>query len=330
MTSFWLMGEDDEPRKSFDVGESILIAGRGLRPTRLYECSLEPFRAPAGPRGNAPLGRLVTDRHGTLHPFLLLPYFGLLDVDSDGRVEYRTLDEAERAVGGQTLAVRVTAKGNTRPTATLSFGVAQQGKRPRAIVSDASGRLVTGFVRGEADVSVAFRNVPPGCIKAILVPRQFRWRVGDPIDPVSGSTGEPIIATGRVPEDGRLVLRLWRRDEVRAGSYQIIARAFVPGWFEADADYLLPSDIVPHGRMSSLVVRWPPDGRIFQNGVVLTPEITGHPLTHAPYFQFVNNFPQGTDVWAAIDPDALPSGLVSQRAAIYVIAHKTAAQWQSD
>src|SRR4029077_17463188 len=48
-----------------------------------------------------------------------------------------------------------------------------------------------------------------------------------------------------------------------------------------------------------------------------------------PYFSFVNNFPKGTDVWAALDPDALPPGLISQRAAIYVIAHKTAAQWSA-
>ena len=62
---------------------------------------------------------------------------------------------------------------------------------------------------------------------------------------------------------------------------------------------------------------------------MLTPEIAGRPQAHRPYFQFVNNFPKGTDVYAALDPDSLPQGLLSQRAAIYVIRHKTSSQWSA-
>jgi dienelactone hydrolase len=117
---------------------------------------------------------------------------------------------------------------------------------------------------------------------------------------------------------------------LRPGSYQFIARAFQPGWYEADEERLLPADVVSDRRFASLVIRLPFHKRFgYGNGIALTPEIAGRPLAHRPYFRFANNFPKGTDVYAALDPDALPPGLVSQRAAIYVIHHKTATQWSA-
>jgi hypothetical protein len=56
--------------------------------------------------------------------------------------------------------------------------------------------------------------------------------------------------------------------------------------------------------------------------VPLTPEIAGRPLPLRPFFHFVNNFPRGTDVYAALDPGALPPGLTASKVALYVIEHK--------
>jgi hypothetical protein len=115
---------------------------------------------------------------------------------------------------------------------------------------------------------------------------------------------------------------------VQAGSYQFIARPFRPGWFEADEPGLLRGDVVSDRRFASLVVRLPFRERFgYENGVVLTPQIAGRPLAHRPYFHFLDNFPKGTDVYAALDPDALPPGLVGKRAAISVIRHKSTADW---
>jgi Cutinase len=326
VAELWLTDERGVARDTFEAGDTILVAGRGLKPATCYEFILRaPSVRPRSP--DRPLGTIVTDRHGTFHAAPLLPYFGLIGT-SDGAQRLLTIDHAEKLVGGRRFAVRVTAQGNKRPTASATFTMARKGRLPRATVVDTHGRLATGFVAGESDLIVALRHLKPGCVRAFLVPRQFRWAPGDPIDPVRSRSGAPVVATARVPADGALVLTLWPRREMHPGNYQVIVRTFVPGWFEADADYLLPTDLLPSSRMSAVVIRRPPDlGGIFENGVVLTPEITGRPLAHAPYFQFVNNFPKGTDVWAAIDPNALPPGLVSQRAAIYVIAHKTAAQW---
>lgn len=326
MAELWLTDERGVARDTFEAGDTILVTGRGLKPATCYEFILRASSVrPRSP--DRPLGTIVTDRHGTFHAAPLLPYFGLIGT-SDGAQRLLTIDHAEKLVGGRRFAVRVTAQGNKRPTASATFSIARKSRLPRAMVVDNHGRLATGFVSGKSDLMVALRHLKPGCVRAFLVLRQFRWAPGDPIDPVRSRSGAPVVATARVPADGALVLTLWSRREMHPGNYQVIVRTFVPGWFEADADYLLPTDLLPSSRMSAVVIRHPPDpGGIFENGVVLTPEITGRPLAHAPYFQFVNNFPKSTDVWAAIDPNALPPGLVSQRAAIYVIAHKTAAQW---
>jgi hypothetical protein len=193
---------------------------------------------------------------------------------------------------------------------------------------DKEGRLQTGIEQAKGTISVALHDLPAGCVRIYLVQRQFGWRVGDPIEPITLMNGEVGVRT--LSHDGQpeRVVELARSSDIPAGSYQFIARAFPPGWYEANEDRLLVDDIVSDRRFASLVVRLPFNKRFgYQNGVVITPEIAGRPLAHRPYFRFLNNFPKGTDVYAALDPDALPNGLVSQRAAIYVIEHKTAAQW---
>ena len=175
------------------------------------------------------------------------------------------------------------------------------------------------------------RNFPAGCTRVFVVRRQFGWRVGDPIEPRRTRDGTLLIVT--LHTDGTAVryVRIARASDFGPGGYQFIARAFRAGWHEADEMTLLCGDVVSDRLFSSLVVRYPFNQRFGQyNGLVLTPRIAGRPLAHQPYFHFVDNFPKGTDVYAALDPDALPAGLVSKRAAIYVIRHKTAAQWAND
>jgi dienelactone hydrolase len=204
---------------------------------------------------------------------------------------------------------------------TAPFRIAAQDREPRLYSSDSAGRLVTGVEMGKAAIGVTLRNFPAGCVRIFAVRRQFGWRTGDPIEPAVTLSGAPVVVTQRVDGSGAVYVLLARAGELRAGSYQFIARTYQPGWHEADEMTLLAGDAVSDRRFASLVVR-----RLY-NGLVLTPQVSGKPLPHRPYFDFVDNFPKGTDVYAALDPDALPPGLVGKKAAIYVIAHKTAAQW---
>ena len=314
-------------RHSFDVGETILVAASGAAPATLHEFHLERIDPGQRPGMLVPLATLTTDRHGDLAPTVLLPFFGLLRTDAREAAPLRTFDEARKALGLASFVVHARAKGREPREAQIRFALDPRSARPHIACCDERGRLLTAVTRGEQEIYASLRNFRPGCVKLFLVARQFRWNAGDPIDPPPGYR-EPPTAIARVPAEGNALVRILAREQAEAGRYQVIARSFVPGWFEADADYLLPTDIVANPRTTSLVVRPPRElGGVTDNDVLLTPQIAGRPLAHAPYFRFANNFPRGTDVWAAIDPDAVPPGLLSQRATIYVIRHKSPAAW---
>jgi dienelactone hydrolase len=328
--SIWLTDDAGAARAEFDVGESIYVAGNGLRPAATYMLSLLSD-ADREPRRES-LAHLTTDRHGELPETCLLPFLGLISGPAREKTHMaRSHDEAERVIGGRRFQIDATPAGDEKTRGaglTAHFAVAERGKRPQVVPSDLHGLLLTGVLRGKEDVAVTFRNFPAGCVRIYLVHRQFHWQPGDRLATVKGRDGRPIAMTLVADDEGRGTARLWRREQLRRGSYQIVARAFRPGWYQADEDRLLATDVLSSRRITSFVVRATlAEIGMYENGVFLTPELAGRPLPHAPYFTFVNNFPKGTDVWAALDPGALPAGLNTQRAAIYVIRHKTAAEW---
>src|SRR5581483_30342 len=156
------------------------------------------------------------------------------------------------------------------------------------------------------EVGVTLHHFPAGCVRVCLVQRQFGWRIGDEIEPVRAHDGEPVVATVDVSGEEAVYVPLVASSMVQPGSYQYIARPFRSGWFEADEPRLLRGDMVSDRRFASLVVRLSFRERFgYDNGVALTPQIAGRPLAHRPYFHFLDNFPKGTDVYAALDPDAL-------------------------
>ncbi len=49
-----------------------------------------------------------------------------------------------------------------------------------------------------------------------------------------------------------------------------------------------------------------------------------------PYVEFTDTFQVGADVWGTLDPNALDPAHTSKAAAIYIVPHKSAAQWTAD
>jgi len=321
--SIWLGNELGEATESFQIGSTVFIAGRGLHPATLYDFHLLD---PQAEGKKVLLASYTTDRHGVLPSTALIPYVGLAH-GGDGNS--RTYAEACKALHGRTLQIHVESRHkDDRDFKELKCAVSSRNRESWIVSCDGKGRLQTGIEQAREPLFVALHNFPKGCVRVYLVPRQFGWRVGDPIEPAYAPSGEAHSWTFHHDGSEERLVELENTRNLQPGSYQFIARAFLPGWYEADEEHLLATDIVSDRRFASLVVRLPFHKRFgFGNGIVLTPEIAGRPLAHRPYFRFVNNFPKGTDVYAALDPDALPAGLVSQRAAIYVIQHKTSAQW---
>lgn len=312
----WLVDEQARPRTRFTIGETVFVAGRGLRPGAIIDFVQEV----AGSGHAQVLARYAADRHGTLPISVLAPYAGL--VEDWGRETATPIEHRERRI-----TLRAQTGMERAERFVLDFELTAASKRPRLFACDAAGRWQTGIELGQGEIAVALQGFPEGCVRIVTVPRRFRWRTGDPI--VAAMTRKRALMV-TIAHDGApyRVVPLAMSSELRPGAYQFIARAFRPGWFEADANHLLETDVVSDRRFASLVLRSPFSRRFgYDNGVALTPQIAGRPLVHQPYFQFIDNFPRGTDVYAALDPDALPTGLVGRRAAIYVIRHKTAAEW---
>jgi hypothetical protein len=284
----------------------VFAVGHGLPPYASCDFSLEDGSV------TTLLARYVADRHGALPASLLVAYIGL-----DGSSDVTAGREAQ-----------VSARTKEGHEEVLRLVVEEDRTTPRLFSSDREGRLQTGVEQHKGEIGVTLHHLPAGCVRVCLVRRQFGWRVGDQVEPVRAHDGEPVVATVDVSGEESVYVPLVESSMVQPGSYQFIARPFRPGWFDADEPSLLRGDVVSDRRFASLVVRNSFRERFgYDNGVVLTPQIAGRPLAHRPYFHFLDNFPKGTDVYAALDPDALPSGLVGQRAAISVIRHKSPADW---
>jgi hypothetical protein len=317
-----LLDEDGVTREEFDVGETIYIAAQGLKPATVYQLVMDGDQ-----KEGLSLASLTADRHGSIPLTALLPYFGLLDPKYVAKGGFPKHEEAVERYGGRGFSVSLHSRDGKLVAAT-KFRVSKLGRRPQVYPCDKEGRLRTGVMVGKEDVAVVLRNFPKGCVRVYMVPRQFDWQPGDPIEPVRDANGAPLMIRARVEDSTQVVVPLWSRDRVRTGSYQFVARVYRPGWYDADEMVLHTDDVVSSRRMTSLVVR--KDMFLVKAvwmGCVLAPEVAGRPLVSTPYFEFVNNFPVGTDVYAALDPEGLPPGLVGQKAAIYVVPHKTQAEW---
>src|SRR2546430_172739 len=208
-------------RAVFDVGETIYVDAMGLRPSATYDIELTEAESKSKPEL---LARLMSDRHGNLPPTAVLPHFGLIPHRGPHR-RFRLHDEAELDLGGRAFSLRaIPTKSESKGSSEARFAITGASRNPQVFPCDSGGRLVTGFVRGEADILVGLRNFLPGCLRIFAVTRQFGWRPGDPLEPARDASSQPVSLTVRIDREGLTTVRLLSREHVREGSYQFVAR----------------------------------------------------------------------------------------------------------
>ncbi|HEX3878528.1 MAG TPA: hypothetical protein VHW24_16175 [Bryobacteraceae bacterium] len=307
--------EDDRGaiRESFSVGETVFVSGRDLPPLSTITFCME------GDDGHEEiLARYVCDRHGELPTAVLIPYLGLFPAGGAGPLPHSA---AAAIMQGKRFSIRATARGLRGMAEYFTrFVVVDNCETPRLHSSDAAGVLVTA-VESNVPAIATLQDFAPGCVGIFIVKRQFDWRPGDAIEPVRLRSGAPAIVTHIVQSAAPHQVIVAAAGELEPGNYQFIARAYQPGQRSADDMMLQSTDIVSDRRFASLVVC-----REF-NGGLRTPQIAGRLVAERPYFDHVNSFPKGSDVFAALDPDALSPNLVGRKAAVYVIEHKTPEEW---
>ena len=265
-------------------------------------------------------------RDGVISPTALWPQVGLNGPRGDEPLD---LDGALRRWKGKD--IRVELRGPKRERVEARIAIAERIRRPLVAAADADGRLRNALDWGDSEVYLVGRNITAGdTIRVYVVPRQHGWALGDAVLPVTLVSGRAATMDVENRQRGRFHIRLAGARELAPGAYDLIVRPLRYG-YEDDGELVLwPSDIVVNRLSTGFVVRkdfmatktvpaarqLPPDCR---------------PLGRRyPLLQYADVFQVGEPVYAALDPSALNPSHTGKMVALYLVPHKTAAQWSAD
>jgi hypothetical protein len=318
-----LQGEDGAERSVFEVGEVLSLAVSGVRPVSVFSARLE------GEDGRELFtDRLLSDRRGAIEPTVIWPQMGLYELESPGRL---TVAEAHSRWAGRRLVLRLLHGEQQLARSELAFS--SELSRPLVLSTDAEGRLLNGFELGRHDAVVSLHQAPfDGVARVYLVPRQHDWRPGDPFAPVKLATGRLAFSDVVVPKvGGSVTTRLAEAKELVPGAYDFIVRRLRYGYEDDDDFVLRREDLVSGRHITGLVVRhefWA--NKPIKGGCINALDMAARRVSGAPYVHFSNVFQEGEDVFAALDPALLDPSHTGKMMALYVVPHKTAAEWSAD
>lgn len=312
-----LGGDGDTDRDDVAVGESLTLHARGVRPSTVHRVEVSDDDGPLF------VDSVMSDAEGTLGPAVVWPLLGLEDPRA---TEPMSVDEPHERWAGRTVRLRLTDGDATVAEAAVT--VARE-RRPFAVHVDADGRVLNGFEHGEHPVSLHVDGTDTwDSARVFMVPRQHAWSPGDAIAPVT--IGDGRLAVADVTGGERRVV-LAEAGEVPPGAYDFVVRRVRYGYEDDDDLVLRPDDLVAGRRVTGLVVRehFMPS-KVIAGGCANLQQIVGRLVSGAPYLEYSDVFQVGENVWGALDPSALDPAHTSKMVAIYVVPHKTAAQWTAD
>jgi hypothetical protein len=322
-----LVDAQGDRQTHFEAGDSLLLTAQGLAPGHSHMVRL------LTDSGKEVLSAsLISDRYGVISPTALWPDIGIGTPEKGGPFAYETYEEASAAMAGLTFLLEVLE--GRRVVRRAKFQIAEGLSRPRLYSVSDSGGPRRGLLLGRDELQVRGRNLPPGSLVDVyLVARQYNWHPGDPIVPVRNPDGSEVVSRIQLPAgETNFHTVLWSREQLRTGSYDMIARVVTANEYRAEERTLRATDLVSDRLITSLVIRddifhYKP---IHQGCVMAMREIAGKRVGGPPYFTFTNNFPKGTDVYAALDPAGLMPQAIGKKIRYYVVAHKSDAQWNAD
>jgi hypothetical protein len=317
-----VLGDDGEQRDQLVPGESLLVRARGLRPMATHTLTV------ADRHGELFRASLITDAEGRIPPTAVWPLVGVEDPRGSERVS--VVKARQRWRGAE---LQLTLREGEHTMAVGEVRLATEASRPLVVATDANGYALHGFDVGEHDARVTLVE-PPAWGEACvwMVPRQHEWRAGDPIRPVRLAGGR--LASAPVKLGGRVAktVRVAKADELAPGAYDFIVRQLRYGYADDDDLWLREDDLIGGRWFTGLVVRerfWA--SKMILGGCVNQQRaMVGRYLGIWPYMAFTNTFQVGENIWAALDPASLDPSLISKMVALYVVPHKTPAQWSVD
>jgi hypothetical protein len=314
---------DTTPDQStFQPGDSLEVEVEGLRPGRLYEIHARDSRG-----SKLFASRLLADASGRIGRTMVWPQMGIGGLR--GKRQYPVEQAVERCRGRR---IAITLAEGKRPLVRRIVSFDSDSTRPLIVGTDARGFLQNSLQtggEGEAILSV-FQMPFTGRVRVYLVPRQHNWREGDPFTPVTLSGGRPAWADAQIDERRRMHARIASARELAQGAYDFVVRRLRYG-YEDDEDYRIRLTDLVTKRLTGLVVRGDfMSSKAVRGGCSNTMPISGRTVIGRPYFEYADTFQVGENIYGALDPLALAPNLVGKMVALYVIQHKTAAQWTAD
>jgi hypothetical protein len=310
-----------QPQPAHQPGDALVLRASGLRPSAPHSIELRDEK------GTIVTQTVSTDRLGAIHDAVIWPQIGLDDPREPERLPVQEVSQR-----WQNRTIIIVLRDGERIVNQSSMRVGEM-VRPVAVATDANGLLLNGFEVGENDAVLTLLGFGGwNSTRIWMVPRQHEWHDGDPIVPVRLSREKVALADTLLKNDAHHVI-VADRKELEPGAYDFVIRRMRYG-YEDDDDFLLrPSDIVTSRRSTGLVVREKfMASKIIRGGCTNLQQIAARRTLGNiwPYVQFTDTFQVGEDVWGALDPLALDPAHTGKMVAMYVVPHKTAAQWTAN
>lgn len=309
----------DGKRLPPSIGESLMISAKGLAPSSIHEIELRDEQ------GILFTSRLITDRTGTIPESVLWPQFGLDDPHS--HTIYSVYEAADR---WRDKHLEVTIKHNKSVIINTRAKVGEF-TQPLVMSVDRDNKMLNGFEFGKEAIIIAGYNVfHNDIVRVYIVEHQANWKNGNSIVPVLLNNQQPAYIDVQPDSSRSFITTIAGIGALRPGAYDFIARPLRYGYFDEDELIVRTTDIVAQ-RITGIVIRhefW--DYKVVRGGCVNMMPLSGRMLFGAPYFRYGDAFAEGEDIYAAVDPAALPPANIGKMAAIYVVQSKSSSQWDND
>lgn len=319
--SIRLVNDQGEPDAPPQPGQSLVLRATGLRPSALHSVTIRDDA------GEVMTQNILSDRNGEIRDTVIWAQIGIDDPRNDERLP---VEEARRSWYGRTLTLELRDGERLAGESRLTIA---ETRAPLAVATDPDGLLLNGFEIGEHDARLTLLDFTErDDLRIWMVPRQHEWREGDLIVPVRLSSDRDAQINVRPDGDVHRVV-VAKRDELAPGAYDFVIRRVRYGYEDDDDLVLRATDVITNRRATGLVIRekfWA--SKVIRGGCVNLQQIAGRRTFGNvwPYIQFTDTFQVGEDVWGTLDPNALDPSHTGKGVAMYIVPHKTAAQWTAD
>jgi len=317
------------------AGDSVIVRVKGLDPRKGYDLVLF-----GGPTDMVGLVTAASDKDGEIEPLVLWYDSGITGPDPAGTGKwgdgFANLKAAESYLQNHPLHVEVreadaAVPGNGPLVATAPLTVQAPRSAPWIECTDRQGSHRNTFENGKEPLCVSGAGFPAGStVELYFVADRSQWSDGDPLVDVSGFQARPHRHSVHLGStETSFTVPVWPAQLQRNGRFDVVARISGGG---ATKSELSPGDLLAHGLETGVHVVSP---------AVMMPAGPPHDLVSDlagrrtkkrlyPGFEYSNTFLRHDAVLAGLDPSDIPSSTSAAYARIYVVAAKSASEWQAN